>query len=120
MPPMKISSLLAPLLAAAVAHAADGPGPYTFTLAGKAFGERCLDLAAGESIRYRFRASGPVDFNIHHHRGKDVFYPVRQRAIREADATFRADTAGTYCLMWELAGSGSIAVDGVVERMPGR
>lgn len=116
---MKISSLLALSLAAAAVHAADGSGPYAFTLAGKAFDERCLDLAAGESIRYRFRASAPVDFNIHHHRGKDVLYPVRRRAVRDADATFRADAADTYCLMWEFDGGGSVAVDGVVERITG-
>lgn len=104
-------------LLAASALAAEGVGPYSLRLSGKAFDERCLRLEAGESIRYRFRASAPVDFNIHAHRGKDVVYPVRQTATRETSGTFRADVADDYCLMWEQAG-GSATVEGTLERLP--
>ncbi len=116
MPCMK--TLLLPLLAlAAAAVAADGVGPYAFTLSGKAFDERCLRLEAGESIRYSFRSSAPVDFNIHAHRGNEVVYPVKQAAIREATATFRAEAAEDYCLMWQHAGTGTAKVEGTLERV---
>lgn len=111
--------LLLPLaLAAAAAIASEGLGPFTFTLAGKAFDERCLKMAAGESVRYSFRSSAPVDFNIHAHRGNEVVYPVKQDAVREGSATFRAEAAEGYCLMWQHAGTGSAKVEGTVERVP--
>lgn len=117
---MKLAAAFLAALLAPSTHAADGVGPYSFTLSGKAFDERCLKLAAGESIRYRFRASAPVDFNIHYHRGKEVFYPVKRSAVREADAVFRAEGADDYCLMWEHAGTGAAAIGGSVERVSGR
>ena len=93
---------------------------YEYTLTGMSLDELCVKLAAGELLRYRFRASAPVDFNIHHHRGKDVFYPVRQAGVREAEGTFRAAEADDYCLMWEHAGAGGATVDGSFERVAAR
>jgi hypothetical protein len=113
-----LTGLLFASIAAAVG-AADGEGPYTFTLKGKAFDERCLKLEAGEAIRYRFRSTSPVDFNIHFHRGNDVFYPVRQAGVTEADGTFGADTADGYCLMWEQR-QGGARIEGSIERVPRR
>jgi hypothetical protein len=112
-----VASVVVSIVASA-AGAAEGEGPYALKLTGKAFDERCLKLAAGESLRYRFRASAPVDFNIHYHRDKSVFYPVKQGAVREADGTFRAEADEHYCLMWEHAGSGTATVEGIVERLP--
>jgi hypothetical protein len=100
--------------------AGEGEGAYSFSLSGKAFDEHCLKLAAGEAIRYRFRASAPVDFNIHFHRGKDVFYPIRQQGVQAAEGSFRAEAADDYCLMWEHGGEGRVAVEGAVERVPSR
>lgn len=107
------------LLAAAAtpAFASEGEGAYSLKLTGKAFDERCLKLAAGEAVRYRFTASSPVDFNVHYHRGKEVFYPVKQAAVREGAGTFRADADDAYCLMWEQA-SGTATIEGTVERVP--
>ena len=102
-----------PLIAPVLAN--EGAGPYTFKLSGKAFDERCLQLAAGESIRYRFRASAPVDFNIHYHRGKDVFFPVQQSGVKELSGSFKAESAEGYCLMWEHKGSGLASVEGTLE-----
>lgn len=114
---MKTIALLFALVATP-ALAAEGAGPYSFTLSGKAFDERCLKLAAGESLRYSFRSSADVDFNIHYHRAKDVFFPVKQGAVREANSTFRAQTEEDYCLMWEHTGPGSAEVQGTLERIP--
>jgi hypothetical protein len=104
------------LLAAASAGAGDGEGRFSVHLRERGFDERCIWLDAGESIRYRFSASAPVDFNIHYHRGKEVFYPVTARATRAADAGFSAPHADTYCLMWERAGDGPAIVDGSIDR----
>jgi len=116
---MKLLALLLALLGVP-ALAGDDVGPYSLTLSGKAFDERCLTLAAGESIRYRFRASAPVDFNIHFHRGNEMTFPVKRPAIREIDSTFTAKRADGYCLMWEHGGQGAAEVEGSVERVPRR
>jgi hypothetical protein len=113
---MKLLALPLALLGAA-AGAAEGVGPYAFTLSGKAFDERCLNLAAGESIRFRFRASAPIDFNIHYHRGNETSFPVKRRAVREIESTFEAPRADGYCLMWEHRGQGVATVEGSVERV---
>lgn len=116
---MKLLALL-PVLASATALGGEDAGPYSFKLSGKAFDERCLTLAAGESIRYRFRASGPVDFNIHYHRGNEISFPVKRPAVRELESTFVAPRADGYCLMWEHRGQGVASVEGSVERVPHR
>ena len=53
---MKCAVLPMLALICSVALAGEGAGPYSFTLSGKAFDERCLHLEAGQSIRYRFKA----------------------------------------------------------------
>jgi hypothetical protein len=74
-----------------------------------------VHLEREASLAYRFRSTSPVDFNIHYERGNDVFFPVRQTGIKEANGTFHADAADDYCLMWERAGSGSAVIDGSLE-----
>jgi len=115
----RLVGVLSPLVALA-AVASEGTGPYSLKLEGKAFDERCLRLAAGESIRYRFRSTAPVDFNIHFHRGAEVVYPVKQGGVRQADSSFRAAAAEDYCLMWQHAGPGTASIEGTVEREPAR
>jgi hypothetical protein len=112
-----MKSALASLLTvlAASAQSGEGAGPYSFTLSGKAFDERCVQLDAGQAIRYRFESSGPVDFNIHTHRGADVFYPVKKSGVRETGGTYKADRTDGYCLMWEHRGTGSVTVQGNLE-----
>jgi hypothetical protein len=58
-----------------------------------------------------------VDFNIHYHRDKDVFYPVKASASRAGEGSFTAPHADTYCLMWERAGDDPATVDGSVDRV---
>jgi hypothetical protein len=116
---MKTVACLLFVLSSAAVGAADGVGPFTFTLNGKAFDERCLRLDAGEALRYRFRSTSPVDFNIHFHRGDDVFYPIRQTGITEGKGTFRAEAADDYCLMWKHR-QGAAGIEGSIERVPRR
>jgi hypothetical protein len=85
-------------------------------LAPRHFDEHCLRLGAGEAIRWRFTASGAVDFNIHAHRGDKVLYPVRREGVDRASGTFRANVADDYCLMWTNRGAVPVAVRGAIER----
>lgn len=111
------ASALTFLLAVTPASASEGEGAFSIRIKGKGFGERCIRLAAGESIRYRFSASTPVDFNIHYHRDKDIFYPVKTSRVGSGDATFLAPSSEDYCLMWEPAGPVEATVTGTLEKL---
>ena len=93
-------------------------GDFAFDIAPGKFDGHCLKIEAGEAIRWRFVASAAVDFNIHHHRGKDVFYPVRRDGVERASGSFGAHAADDYCLMWSNKGSSAVNVRGGVERKP--
>jgi len=80
------------------------------------FDEHCLRIDAGKSIRYRFTASTPVDFNIHHHRGKEVLYPVKRDGIAREQGEFRAPATADYCLMWTNRTKSPARIDGEVDR----
>jgi hypothetical protein len=80
------------------------------------FDEHCLKIDAGQSIRYRFTANSPVDFNIHHHRGQEVLYPVKRDAVARAEGEFRAPSSEDYCLMWTNRGQATVHVEGDVRR----
>jgi len=115
---MRTFASLALLLVTALAGAASARfGNFALDVPARGFDEHCLKLEAGERIRYRFHATGDVDFNIHYHRGNDVHYPVRSGAIQTADATFSAPQADDYCLMWERKDAGEVRIEGSVDRI---
>ena len=70
------------------------------TLSPKKVHEECVRLEAGQSRRWHWKSSAPMDFNIHYHRGEDVFYPVKRDAMRGDGGTFTARTGEDYCWMW--------------------
>jgi hypothetical protein len=74
--------------------------------------EECFKLPAGGAVGYAFEASASVDFNVHYHRGNDVFYPVKRDAIRQADDRFTAPSAEEYCLMWTNPSAQAVTVKG--------
>jgi hypothetical protein len=102
------SALLASPLAAAV--------PLSLAIAAGNFDEHCVKLEKGVELRFRFKASGPVDFNIHHHRANEVLYPVKREGVRRFGDRFRAPAADEYCLMWENKGQQPVTVRGSVWR----
>jgi hypothetical protein len=110
------ASVLALGLTGSVAATADF-GPFRLQIAPNSFEERCVKLVAGQSLRYRFKASTPLDFNIHYHRGNDVFYPVRKAAVAARTGRFRAKSPDTYCLMWENRGKSVAVIEGVLENV---
>jgi hypothetical protein len=113
----KVVVVLALVASPALASTA-AKGPFQLDVPARGFEERCLALSAGERVRYRWAATGEVDFNIHWHRGDAVHYPVKAAAARAADAQFTASHADTYCLMWERKADGTVRIDGAVEALP--
>jgi hypothetical protein len=112
--PMK-RLLAACLLAPALALAADPPKaptaaapaekvhmwqPFDSVIQPQQDVEVCTKMARGETRRYHWKSDAPVDFNIHYHRGKEVFYPVKRSAMRADGGSFTAKEADEYCWMW--------------------
>ena len=62
--------------------------------------EACMRLEAGDKRKYHWKSTVPVDFNIHYHRGPEVFYPVKRDGMRGDGGTFTAKTGEEYCWMW--------------------
>jgi len=96
-----------------VAGAADAK-PFAHTMQPRKFAEECLKMSAGQTIAYAFEATAPVDFNIHYHRGKDVFYPVKDDGVGRAEARFSAPSADEYCLMWTNRTAQPVTISGAL------
>lgn len=64
------------------------------------FAEICGQLAAGQTVRWSFRADRTLDFNIHYHVDKDVEYPARKDRTRSMRGRLDVDAARDYCWMW--------------------
>jgi hypothetical protein len=62
--------------------------------------EACTKLGKGEKRRYHWKASAPVDFNIHYHEGPEVFYPVKRDGMRGDGGSFNPKIPQDYCWMW--------------------
>ena len=95
-------AVLAILAGAEAALRAQGQPPEskTVTLAPTEIHEACLELAAGQRLRYAFDSAQPLDFNIHYHEGDAVTYPVEHGQIATASDAFTAPIAQVSCLMW--------------------
>lgn len=62
--------------------------------------EVCGKLARADAVAWRFDASGPLNFNIHYHEGKDVHYPVRRDALARASGRLLVALDQDHCWMW--------------------
>ena len=111
--------LLPSLAAAAFAFAANaaqesGPRAVAITLEPAKVHEECMRLEAGDKRRFHWKSNAPVDFNIHYHEGKDVFFPLKRDAMRGDGGTFIAKIAQDYCWMW-TAKNAAAKVEGSIE-----
>jgi hypothetical protein len=92
-----------PLLAFAAASHGAAPGAaqeVEVTLQPGKVHESCARLEKGERRRYHWKSTAPVDFNIHYHEGREVFYPVKRDGMRGDGGAFAAKIAQDYCWMW--------------------
>lgn len=70
------------------------------TVAATKFVEVCGKLAAKTSVRWKFDATAPLDFNIHYHEGKKVLYPAKQEQVTQGSDVLAVKVDQTYCWMW--------------------
>jgi hypothetical protein len=87
----------------------------TFAHAGKIspkkFVEVCGKLSKGAQIAWQFTASGPLNFNIHYHVGKDVAYPERRNAVDNGAATLDVALDQDYCWMWSNKSESEVSLN---------
>ena len=101
-----VTALLVAVLSGAHAEVIDitwsdsGRFNHRGTVAAGKFVEACGPLPAGLAVGWRFKASAPVDFNVHYHLGKDVVFPSKLPAVVSAKQTLHTQTEQDYCWMW--------------------
>ena len=88
-----------------IVWSADGRFEHRAPVAAGSFVELCGKLAGGQAVRWRYEASAPLDFNIHHHVGKDVVYSARQDQISVGADTLVVRTPEDHCWMWRNKGA---------------
>ena len=59
-----------------------------------------MPLAEGDMLRWRFKASLALDFNLHHHVDKAVLMPVDRKAVKADSGEQSIDRRNEWCLMW--------------------
>ena len=64
------------------------------------FSEVCGKLKKGNLIRWQFDSSGPLEFNIHYHEGKNVIFPYKMSAIKSGEEELLISLDQDYCWMW--------------------
>lgn len=113
---MKLLPAISLAAFAAAAHAAteSGPRAVAITLEPTKIHEECMRLEAGDKRRFHWKSDAPVDFNVHYHEGKEVFFPVKRDAMRGDGGTFTAKAGEDYCWMW-TAKNAPVKVEGRVE-----
>ncbi len=67
--------------------------------------EDCMELFPGDALNYNFKASAPLDFNIHYHESGKVYYAVSKDAVSTAKEAFLCEKQQYYCLMWTNKGA---------------
>lgn len=62
--------------------------------------EECMELVPHDVLFYSFKASDPVDFNVHYHEYGNIIYPISKKNTAGEEGKFYADKQQIYCLMW--------------------
>ena len=61
--------------------------------------KECVSLAESQSLRYWFRADGPLNFAIQVQSGKEVSYPVRTDKVAIGSGSFVPKAADVHCMV---------------------
>ena len=83
---------------------AEGKFDRTQSIAPGKFVEFCENLPKDSVVAWRFKASAPLNFNLHFHQGKAVAFPEKHDGVSELQGTFVAQSKEDYCWMWTNKG----------------
>jgi hypothetical protein len=72
--------------------------------------KECLSLTPNQSLRYWFRADGPLDFDIQVKLGNKISYPVRRDKVAMDSGSFVPKEAEVYCMVLTNAASRPVTV----------
>jgi hypothetical protein len=86
--------------------------PIDLAIAPGKIDEICAPMAAGDTLRWRFEADAALDFNVHHHVGKQVLMPVQAKRTKRHDGTHAIDQANDWCLMFTAPKERAVRVRG--------
>jgi hypothetical protein len=81
------------------------------TLAAGKYVEVCGAVAKDAVVGWRFKSDAPLEFNIHHHVGKDVIYLNKTAATQALSGEMSAPIANDYCWMWQNKGAKPAAIE---------
>jgi len=96
---------------------ANGKFDRTQSVAPGKFVEICETLTKGSAVTWQFRASTPLNFNVHFHQGKEVAFPEKQDSVSELNGTLVAQSKEDYCWMWTNKGSSSSSLTVALSRV---
>ena len=83
-----------------IAWGADGSYEQAFSVSSTTPVEICGRLPAGASVRWRFEADAPTEFNVHHHEGRQVHFAAKEDDSRRAEGVLQVKQDHDYCWMW--------------------
>jgi hypothetical protein len=96
---------------------ANGSAAREFQVAPGKFAEWCGNLGQGDTVQWRFEASGALDFNVHYHEGKDVRFPAKQDAVAKAEGLLEVALHQDYCWMWTNKSATPVALKVSLQRV---
>ena len=65
------------------------------------FIEVCANIAPGDRYRWKFDASGKVNFDIHYHVGELVGRPAAMENVQEGASVLEVRSKQDYCWTWQ-------------------
>jgi hypothetical protein len=97
--------------------AADGRFVHRVATQASGIAEVCGEVGAGQAVRWRFEATAPLRFNIHHHEGKAVVYSERLESSAGSQGVLRPQRTDTYCWMWDRFPAAGAGFELLLERL---
>jgi hypothetical protein len=79
--------------------------------------EECVELVPNQLMHYSFTSSKNVNFNVHYHDDKSIFYPVNEKnitfwkdSISPDDFDYYSQDQEFFCLMWDNLNSENVKI----------
>ena len=76
------------------------PAEQELTIRYRSYIERCFEMQAGQALRYRFKSSNVMDFDIHYHKGEELVYLVKEPSRNYGYGTEDIPVETTVCMSW--------------------
>ena len=70
-----------------------------------------MNIGTNQQLTYSFKATSSLNFNIHYHEDKEVYFPVKQDEIADYKGIFNPTVDHDYCMMWTNTSKKPVSVD---------